>query len=237
VIQTNLPERTVTVKDVKGIVGQKVKVTTPDKDGYTKNNDFVYAQVTKDGIIVNDAYGEGMVTYTKIKPIKPVASNKPSKPGKPSTVKPDVKSDKPEKPTETVTINKVNHIVATHANKGMVKLYDINLRVSSNRALAADSAWFSDQEMTKNGTKYYRVATNEWVKASDIYTYVANKVVVLTNKGSYKELVNSEGNKITNRALASQTPWSSDRKANINGKDYYRVATNEFIAANDITIR
>jgi hypothetical protein len=35
----------------------------------------------------------------------------------------------------------------------------------SNRALANGTKWYSDQIKTYDGVKYYRVATNEWVKA------------------------------------------------------------------------
>ena len=37
-----------------------------------------------------------------------------------------------------------------------------------NRALAKNSNWKTDQKVVVNGAVYYRVATNEWVKASDI---------------------------------------------------------------------
>ena len=47
-------------------------------------------------------------------------------------------------------------------------LYDINGKRSEKRALAGNTAWFSDRSAIINGEKMYRVATNEWVKASDI---------------------------------------------------------------------
>jgi len=49
------------------------------------------------------------------------------------------------------------------------RLYTIDGKVVTNRGLSTGSKWFTDQYATINGEKMLRVATNEWVKASDIH--------------------------------------------------------------------
>jgi len=39
---------------------------------------------------------------------------------------------------------------------------------------------------------------------------------------------------IKNRSLASRTDWLADSIVYINGVEYYRVATNEFVKASDV---
>ena len=48
-------------------------------------------------------------------------------------------------------------------------LYTIDGKEITNRGLSGDSKWFTDQYATINGEKMFRVATNEWVKATDVY--------------------------------------------------------------------
>ncbi|WP_338216740.1 SLAP domain-containing protein [Companilactobacillus muriivasis] len=65
----------------------------------------------------------------------------------------------------------VNQTIST-ATK-LVNIYDEKGKLVTDRVLDKDSAWFSDQEYTLNGTQYYRVSTGEYVKASDVYVYTA----------------------------------------------------------------
>ncbi|WP_195701813.1 glycoside hydrolase family 73 protein [Companilactobacillus futsaii] len=61
----------------------------------------------------------------------------------------------------------------------------------------------------------------------------SNTISVNNTNGSYVPLVafNSDGSakKITNRALANNTPWYTDQTKSYNGHTYYRVATNEWV--------
>ena len=88
--------------------------------------------------------------------------------------------------------------------------------------------------MTFAGETYYRVATNEWVKASNVYVYQNKNQVIQTNNN--QQLVDSKGNTVTNRSLLANTAWYTDRIATINGKSYYRVATNEFVPVDAVTV-
>ncbi|WP_164509458.1 SLAP domain-containing protein [Companilactobacillus jidongensis] len=134
----------------------------------------------------------------------------------------------------TGTANKVTQTVGTTTK--VVSVYDKKGKLITNRALGKNTGWISDQEYTLDGTLYYRVATNEYVKASDVYVYVAQKNVVRVHDDQIGYLVDAKGNKISNRALKSSTDWVSDRYTMINGEKYYRVATNEFVNASYASI-
>ena len=64
---------------------------------------------------------------------------------------------------EKSDVNKV-----TTKNVDITPLYTRDGQTISNRGLGKNSAWATDLMKTINGAKMYRVATNEWVKASDI---------------------------------------------------------------------
>ncbi|PMD72255.1 BspA family leucine-rich repeat surface protein [Companilactobacillus nuruki] len=134
-----------------------------------------------------------------------------------------------------------------------VSLYAINngkVTKVANRALGRNSDWVSDKIAKIDNISYLRVATNEWVKASEVYRYVERHQVVWTisqnsNGSSYVMLKNPQNEYVSNRALALNTPWKTDRIAYL-GKDtnttsdnkeedkYYRVATSEFVSAKDV---
>lgn len=53
-------------------------------------------------------------------------------------------------------------------------LYNDNGEAVSNRALAGDSAWYTDKKATNaDGVTVYHVATGEWVQAGSGVNYVA----------------------------------------------------------------
>ena len=56
----------------------------------------------------------------------------------------------------------------TTKNVAFTPLYTKDGKVIGDRGLGANSPWHSDLMITVNGVKMYRVATNEWVKASAI---------------------------------------------------------------------
>ncbi|KRO00857.1 BspA family leucine-rich repeat surface protein [Companilactobacillus kimchiensis] len=222
------------IKDIQGKVGDVLKVDTPDVAGYTKDKSQVEVTVNEKSITVNDPEHAGYVTYQLNK--KPVAPIKPVKPSKPThTSKPSKDKEKPAVNNNQAVINKVERKVATHSNSGMVALYNKKHEKMTDRALSAGSDWFSDQEMIHEGQTYYRVSTNEWVRAEDVYEYSANDKVINTNTGTFKKLVDSRGELVKARGLAQNTTWKTDRMVKINGKQYYRVSTNEFISTDDVS--
>ncbi|WP_368791294.1 hypothetical protein AB3Z09_04120 [Companilactobacillus farciminis] len=69
------------------------------------------------------------------------------------------------------------------------------------------------------------------------WTVTDNKGVVTTKSDTpYYTLVNDNGDKIANRALAKNSAWITDQKrVDQNGNTQYRVATGEWIDANNVT--
>lgn len=162
---------------------------------------------------------------------KPLEPSKPSKPSE--SLKPSKPVDNGSNPDSVVNIEKV---ISLHESQKEIPLYTSDLKKISNKALSGGSDWFSDKTMTKDGVKYYRVASNEWVNEKDAYEYTNISSVLTTPKDKITFLVKSNGEKITNRALAPSTPWATDRVVNIKGKIYYRVATNEFVLSDTVHI-
>lgn len=136
------------------------------------------------------------------------------------------------------TVRNIIHRVTTlfHRHGHGIKLYNANFQVEGTRSLSAGSDWYSDQEVVHDGKTYYRVSKNEYVAAEDIYAYENKNVTVTIKADSNKSLVNSQG-KISNRMLAKNTAWHSDRTIQINGKTYYRVSTDEFVSADDVIVK
>lgn len=129
-------------------------------------------------------------------------------------------------------ISSVNHLLATLPNK-KATIYDDNGHKTSNK-LTTQTNWLSDKQM-KDGPIYYRVGINQWVREDDVYVYQTQSLIVQTGNLD-NDLVNAQGQPVPQRNLSSQTSWQVDRLAYLNGKTYYRVATNEFVPTADVTI-
>ncbi|MQS89632.1 SLAP domain-containing protein [Companilactobacillus mishanensis] len=139
-------------------------------------------------------------------------------------------------------------------------LYDGKEHAIMGRGLGQGTDWYTDTKRVNNatGAVYYRVSTNEWVKASDV-SYrdkdkdtntgdnngdAALKDVTDLPAGSVVELggipgyvysifdINGTQSKV--RHLASGTTWRTDKKAtDANGDTYYRVSSNEWVHQGD----
>lgn len=131
-------------------------------------------------------------------------------------------------------IKGIEERIGTHKNNSDVQLYDDNGDIVKDRKLAPSSDWYTDNLMTLKGVKYYRVATDLWAKADDVYIYYPKAANVLVNKGSIARLVTSQGKDVTDRALQESSGWYTDRYTYINDVKYYRVATNEFVSVDKV---
>jgi len=100
--------------------------------------------------------------------------------------------------------------------------------------LSSGSSWIIEQTRTIDGVEYYRVATNEYIKASEAYKYTPLQTVVTTKGGDVKPVYNSKGQLVIDLALDKSTPWYTDRSATLNGEKMYRVATDQWVRASDI---
>lgn len=217
-ISSNLGDQI--VKDVTGEIGKDIQITVPQKDGYVTDKQTITAHVNPDGKITTNE----KVTYAKIN------SNE-----NPSAEKPNNNQNGDQDASNLPSY--YNGLVGTM--KKPVDLYDFQkgkMTKNKQRQLAPDSDWRVDQIITLKGVKYYRVATNEWVKDSDIYRYVAQKGTVDTKDVEVTNLFTVEDKLINNRGLAANTAWRYNRIAYLGADEtkYYRVATDEFVKASDV---
>ncbi|MFC6176332.1 BspA family leucine-rich repeat surface protein [Companilactobacillus huachuanensis] len=221
-IESNRGDQIIDVA-VSGDLTQEFDVIVPTISGATTDKEKVKGKLvattdeagnTVYTVLINDPKGAGYVTYTG-------GDSGNAGGGSNSSNKPEVTNAK--------------RLVSVHADKGEAKLYQLNTEQVNGRALASGSDWYSDQQMVKNGETYYRVATNEWVKASDAYVYESHSGVVVTGSDNYQTLTNSRGKIVSDRALAANSAWRIDRLAYINGDQYYRVATNEFVPIDSVS--
>jgi hypothetical protein len=111
------------------------------------------------------------------------------------------------------------------------KLYDGNGKATST-TLPKQSLWKIDRKLTVNGTTYYRVAPNEWIKESDGIEIFPNKDTITVDKQA--KLYTAAGKEITDRSLAANTSWYTDRVGIVNDENMYRVATDEWVSFNDV---
>ncbi|GEO79575.1 hypothetical protein FD29_GL001708 [Companilactobacillus mindensis DSM 14500] len=234
--------------DDSKLTAEDVKADVNDPDGIIKNGKAVKDgtfSVTYSYKISDDYYGKGtpyVISKTaQVNVTKPTTATKPTtkpitKPVKPSTTRPHknnhISNGGVSQPVDPIT--EMQNLIETYPDRSEVTLYTGQGKRVENRALAAGTAWFSDKMMNLNGEKYYRVATDEWVKASDAYAYQSNNLTIRTKQE--QRLTNAHGDLIENRALAANTDWRVDKLVTINGKAYYQVATNEFVPVADVVV-
>ncbi|MFD1471633.1 SLAP domain-containing protein [Companilactobacillus mishanensis] len=124
-------------------------------------------------------------------------------------------------------------VVSTHMMNNSIPIFQINGK-QSGRNLAINTDWVVDKKTMINGELYYRVSTNEWVKAAHVFEYTKVIQNVNTKSEGISFLYNSRGERLTAHSLTANTSWYSDRTAMINGKLHYRVSTAEWLSAEDV---
>ena len=154
---------------------------------------------------------------------------------------------------------KVNGIVTVHTSDiTTAPLYDEAGKVIVDRSLINNSRWTTNLKRTvyANGKVFYRVSTHEYVSADQVTFEPTDtsssadvvkgdvvvtplpsiKIIQASYAGSLTDLWNkSDDNKSMTRSadrhLAGGTLWRTDQTATVNGVTYYRVSTNEWVAA------
>lgn len=96
---------------------------------------------------------------------------------------------------------------------------------SGQKKEATKGDWYSDQTAEIKGTKYYRIATDQWIKAKDTVIYQSEFNVVTMTQGTL--IYDKEGTVV--RTATKDEQLLSDRISEINGIKMYRIATNEWI--------
>lgn len=122
-------------------------------------------------------------------------------------------------------------IVQTNSDS-IKKLSNLNGE-TSNRGLEKTTDWQADRYTYINGEKHYRVSSNEWVKADDTLEITPVKGVLRIN--SETKLYHDNGQK-SDRGLAKDSDFVTDKKATINGETMYRVSTNEWVPESAVTL-
>ena len=145
--------------------------------------------------------------------------------------------------TAKATTNEVTPFTDNVTTKDYVAvLYTKDGQAITGRGLNKNSTWKTANKLVRGGETYYQVATNEWVKASDVTVDAPStnddavtpyKGVVTTND-SVAMLYSKEGKELTGRALGPHTDWQTANKMNLNGETYYQVATTEWVKASSL---
>ncbi|KRN98317.1 SLAP domain-containing protein [Companilactobacillus kimchiensis] len=211
-----------TVTGLSGIVGQTLTISVPQISGYTANVTTVKAVINPDNTITTT----DSVIYTK----NPISHHSSSSSETPVVTTPDTNHE------ATAPVHQ-NVNVATFSDQPDVQLYEIdsssNVTPIDNTTLKQNSGWFSDQKVTIDGTTYYRVSTNQWAKAGQVYTYNKTNLHIRTYDDSAKDIYKAESELVKSRLIAADSSWLTDRTIDLDDTGYYRVSTNEFVKAAD----
>ncbi|WP_334329653.1 SLAP domain-containing protein [Companilactobacillus sp. HBUAS59699] len=134
--------------------------------------------------------------------------------------------------------------------RGGGTLYDANGK-AIGRSLDNFTSWQLGQSTVVGGVTYYKVATNEWLRADAIEIQGstgtntnANTTTTATKTPGYIGRILKGGTvsvddngKYTGQVFANYTAWQLSAKKTINGETYYKVATNQWINASAMTVR
>ncbi len=160
--------------------------------------------------------------------------------------------------TDTTVNGQVHTPVQDMSNNTIVThLYDAKGNQVASRGLSQGTDWFTDTKRVNNATgeTYYRVSTNEWVKASDvsysdnsdennnggstdesgltnITALPAGSTVSLAGPAGFVYSLYGKDGSTATRGLAGDSSWATDQQAtDASGNTYYRVSTDEWIMA------
>jgi hypothetical protein len=142
-----------------------------------------------------------------------------------------IEGTNPEIDENNPQLTEISGQIITHGIGDRTQLYDQNGQLI-DEYLAPHSDWKVDQRAIINGEIHYRVSTNGWLKASESLRYDPVSQIVTTGD-KVVTVYDSQGN-ATKRSLAANTSWKADKVATINGKTFYRVSINEWIAADEL---
>ena len=125
--------------------------------------------------------------------------------------------------------------VQTHGSKYKNLTKFRNTGTVKDRGLEKSTDWYTDRYAFFQGEWHHRVATHEWIHNDNVVEYQNINGVVHANETA--ALYNSKGKKTTDRALAKNSAFLTDKKATIDGKLMYRVATDEWVDADTVTFK
>lgn len=148
------------------------------------------------------------------------------------------------------TANKVqaktyNYRVVTVTRSPFAIVHDSTGKEVYGRALAQNSDWRSDKTITVNGTLYYQVSTDEWVRSEDVEANwdpatgkLKQKLVGKINS-TVVNIYYDNGSNIgkDDGRFKFGSAWSVGKVIkNMQGKYFYQVSTNEYISSDDMAL-
>lgn len=247
-VPSNLDSKLVPTVNCFGKLGESLEVAVPVVKGYRSDKEYINAKVNVDGTITTD----DQVKYTKI-----ASSNHSS-----GHSKPKVEITNTDMLVATIADNKSYHVDQKKVTNGQTyyrigdgqwlnsdevysyqdvrqnvrtysdsykMLINSQSKVVKNRALAKASDWLSDRVAIFNVQEYYRVATNEWVSSEDAFAYQSLPNIV--NIPAQTVVYNERGQQV--RIVNKVMSFKADRMILLNDQKAYRVASNEYVLANN----
>ena len=148
------------------------------------------------------------------------------------------------------TANKVqaktyNYRVVTVTRSPFAIVHDSTGKEVYGRALAQNSDWRSDKTITVNGTLYYQVSTDEWVRSEDVEANwdpatgkLKQKLVGKINS-TVVNIYYDNGSNIgkDDGRFKFGSAWRVGKVIkNMQGKYFYQVSNNEYISSDDMAL-
>ena len=148
------------------------------------------------------------------------------------------------------TANKVqaktyNYRVVTVTRSPFAIVHDSTGKEVYGRALAQNSDWRSDKTITVNGTLYYQVSTDEWVRSEDVEANwdpttgkLKQKLIGKINS-TVVNIYYDNGSNIgkDDGRFKFGSAWRVGKVIkNMQGKYFYQVSNNEYISSDDMVL-
>ena len=148
------------------------------------------------------------------------------------------------------TANKVqaktyNYRVVTVTRSPFAIVHDSTGKEVYGRALAQNSDWRSDKTITVNGTLYYQVSTDEWVRSEDVEANwdpatgkLKQKLIGKINS-TVVNIYYDNGSNIgkDDGRFKFGSAWRVGKVIkNMQGKYFYQVSNNEYISSDDMAL-
>ncbi len=178
-------------------------------------------------------YSQPLIWKTSTKPVI-----KPTTPAQSTEIGGSTGSSSVPDTTGTTT----TPVTPTYVNKsGVVRTFNSYTKLTDieGNALAVElgpnTGWTYDRVVEINGQQYYEVGTNEYLLADSGITYTPIQTRTVLAASSAVPLFSSKGVKLST-TLPARSNWLTDSSATINGIKMYRVASDEWVAADAVNV-
>ncbi|WP_125588820.1 C39 family peptidase [Companilactobacillus jidongensis] len=140
------------------------------------------------------------------------------------------------------SVEKIDGVYST--NNQVTMLYQSDGTPIKNRALMANTAWYTNARQTMtDGYNYYRVATNEYANGSDgsytpyVQPYVGNATVVYKSGSSIHDFKGYGSNAVySGNDLPTGSNWKISNHVNVGGKEWYQIGNNTWVPQDYVVV-